>query len=136
MKPIISATIIGCSLAVMSQQHLGDPVLVGIRFEPWKRPTSIFGIYRRGKGAESGRYVAAAYDIAIIGGHRIPCSLSVAAMAFGPVMPLAFISAITGESAIARAFAPAVHTFRAVSPTCAASTYRPTYHERRDRDSA
>src|SRR6266851_4426942 len=49
MKPIISATIIGSSLAVMSQQHLGDPVLVGIRFEPWKRPTS----HQRVQDAES-----------------------------------------------------------------------------------
>jgi hypothetical protein len=35
---------IGCdhssSLTRVSQQHLGDPILVGIRFESWKRPTS------------------------------------------------------------------------------------------------
>jgi hypothetical protein len=35
--------------------------------ESTARP-SIVGIYRRGKGAERRRYVAAAYDIAIIGG--------------------------------------------------------------------
>jgi Queuosine biosynthesis protein QueC len=28
------------SLTHVPQQHLCDPVLVGIRFEPWKRPTS------------------------------------------------------------------------------------------------
>jgi hypothetical protein len=36
---------IGCdhrfSLTRVSQQHLGDPILASIRFEPWKRPTRL-----------------------------------------------------------------------------------------------
>jgi hypothetical protein len=40
MKPIISALITVSTLSVVSQQHPGDPILVGLWFEPWKRSTS------------------------------------------------------------------------------------------------
>jgi hypothetical protein len=37
-KPIVSAVIPSFSLVIVSQRH--DPILIGIRFEPRKRPTS------------------------------------------------------------------------------------------------
>jgi hypothetical protein len=37
---IVSAVILSFSLVIVSQRHPGDPILIGIRFEPWKRPTS------------------------------------------------------------------------------------------------
>jgi hypothetical protein len=32
----------------VSQRHPGDPILIGIRFEPWKRPTSHLNLFHEG----------------------------------------------------------------------------------------
>jgi len=52
----------------------------------------------------------------------MPRAVSAPAMAYGPTIPLARISAITGARAIARASACAMHTRRAASRACGVAT--------------